>query len=585
MKLSPLKFSPGVAVAWFLAVALVAFAQEKPAAAETPAAPADPAVTPAPAAAPAEPPLRRLDAPDAGTEKSPAPAKAKLSGRPNRMHVGSRNGNERVSIGGDARLGPGESADAVVAVFGSATSEGDVADAVVSVFGDTRVTGPAGDVAVAVFGSTYVNSKVGNAVVAVFGDVELGPEAEVGGDVVAVGGMVKCDPKAIVHGQIHNVSFAGKIGRMDGLREWFTRCLLYGRPLAFGPHLGWAWGIALAFLALYVLLALIFGQGVNQCVATLETRPGNSILTAFLSILLAPVVMILLILTGVGIALVPFLGMALFFAALFGKAVMLAWLGRRITRAFGDSLLGGTAVAVLVGGIIVLLLYTVPVLGFLTYKLLGWLGTGVVIYTVLQSMKRERAARPVVPPPLVRPNSPPMSAPTAVENFSAPVDAMGAPAGGSAEPGPAPEPTLAAAFMARPPVLSAVTMPRAGFWIRIAALALDAVLIGLIAGGVFRHGGRPAQIVLGSLAIYAALMWKLKGTTIGGVICGLKVVRLDDRPLDWTTAIVRTLSCVLSGAVVGLGFIWVAFDDEKQSWHDKIAGTTVVRVPKGVSLL
>jgi hypothetical protein len=29
----------------------------------------------------------------------------------------------------------------------------------------------------------------------------------------------------------------------------------------------------------------------------------------------------------------------------------------------------------------------------------------------------------------------------------------------------------------------------------------------------------------------------------------------------------------------------VAFDDEKQSWHDKIAGTTIVQVPKGASLL
>jgi uncharacterized RDD family membrane protein YckC len=37
--------------------------------------------------------------------------------------------------------------------------------------------------------------------------------------------------------------------------------------------------------------------------------------------------------------------------------------------------------------------------------------------------------------------------------------------------------------------------------------------------------------------------------------------------------------------VVGLGFIWIAIDDDKQSWHDKIAGTAVVRVPKGVSLL
>ena len=80
-------------------------------------------------------------------------------------------------------------------------------------------------------------------------------------------------------------------------------------------------------------------------------------------------------------------------------------------------------------------------------------------------------------------------------------------------------------------------------------------------------------------------MWKLRGSTIGGIVCGLKVVRLDDRPLDWSTAVVRALGCFLSFVVMGLGFIWVAFDDQKQSWHDKIAGTTVVRVPKGVSLV
>ena len=88
-----------------------------------------------------------------------------------------------------------------------------------------------------------------------------------------------------------------------------------------------------------------------------------------------------------------------------------------------------------------------------------------------------------------------------------------------------------------------------------------------------------------ALAIYGAVMWKHKGTTIGGIVCGLKVVRVDQREVDWTTAIVRALACFLSLAVVGLGFIWVAIDDDKQSWHDKIAGTAVVMVPKGVSLI
>jgi uncharacterized RDD family membrane protein YckC len=31
---------------------------------------------------------------------------------------------------------------------------------------------------------------------------------------------------------------------------------------------------------------------------------------------------------------------------------------------------------------------------------------------------------------------------------------------------------------------------------------------------------------------------------------------------------------------LGLGLIWVAFDPKKQGWHDKLAGTIVVRVRK-----
>jgi uncharacterized RDD family membrane protein YckC len=87
------------------------------------------------------------------------------------------------------------------------------------------------------------------------------------------------------------------------------------------------------------------------------------------------------------------------------------------------------------------------------------------------------------------------------------------------------------------------------------------------------------------LAIYGAIMWKLRGTTVGGIVFDLHVVRMDGRPVDWETAIVRALGCFLSLAVAGLGFIWIAFDHDRQAWHDKIAGTVVVRAKRGVPLL
>jgi uncharacterized RDD family membrane protein YckC len=133
-------------------------------------------------------------------------------------------------------------------------------------------------------------------------------------------------------------------------------------------------------------------------------------------------------------------------------------------------------------------------------------------------------------------------------------------------------------------VVSAATLPRAGFWLRLLATLLDLALVGIVLGifPLLRHGGGGFPLWI---AVYSIVMWATKGTTIGGIICGLRVVRLDDRPVEWSVAVIRGLGAFLSLAVAGLGFIWVAFDDGRQSWHDKIAGTTIVQVPKGTSLI
>ncbi len=674
MNTSFLKHFPRAAAALFFALALGATAQDTPpateksspppasAAAPSPATPAaEPAAAatpaPAPSAGPAvvdaekNPPenkagLRRLDAP-AGEKTAPTTPGKRRSGRGR----GSNGGDFPI---GDHLVPKGSEMRDAVSIFGSTTVEGEVRGDAVSVFGDTtigpearvdgaavavlgrlNVEGEVRDEAVSVLGGGSINSKIGGEVVSVLGDMHLGPKADIGGDVVIVGGKLTRDPGAVVHGNEVNVPvLGGKIGGLDWLISWVKECLLKGRPLAFAPHVGWAWGVALSFFAFYLLLALIFGRGIEKCAVTLETRPGASVLASVLTVLLSPVVTILLAVTVVGVLLVPFVGAGLFFAGLFGKAVMLAWIGRRFTKFFGDGPLSHPVFAVFIGGVIVLLLYTVWG-SFLLYKLLSWLGLGVVVCTIAQSMKREKApvAAGVAPvPPMetttdvpanpmasnapvasVPPTEPvaPLAAtaPTMSAGFTGgePNPAVGAAASavppiGGYVPGPTPPsasvppvasvpppPRPFAAPMAR--VVSAATLPRVGFFPRLAAMALDGILVALVVGFTssmlprflqFNHG--PGGVLL-ALAIYAAVMWKQKGTTIGGIVCGLKVVRVDHREIDWATAIVRALSCFLSLVVAGLGFIWVAFDDEKQSWHDKIAGTTVVRVPKGVSLL
>jgi uncharacterized RDD family membrane protein YckC len=470
-----------------------------------------------------------------------------------------RRGDAIVSFSHDASLEAGKHAEAVVAILGSATSAGEVDEGVVSILGDTRVTGPVGEAAVAVGGDVYVNSKVHGNVVAVLGNVQLGPLADVGGDVVVVGGTVERDTAAVVQGVTNQVAI-GQFAHTESLRTWFRECVVLGRPLAFTSGIGWAWGVAAAFLLLYVLLALGFRGAVDRCAETFESRPGRSIVAALLTMVLTPVGFALVAVTLIGLVLLPFLGLAFTCANLFGRVVMLALIGRRFTRLFGNSGLAHTAVAVLVGGALVMLLYTVPVLGFVVYKLLGILGLGVVVYTLLlaagaRNRERRAAAQAGATPPF------------------APIAAAGVVEGGdaSATTGAAElEPTIA------------TTLPRAGFWIRMGALTIDAVLVGLLFAFLPRHA-HSLWLVL--FAAYGVVMWKLRSTTIGGIVCHLQVVRVDGRPIDWATALVRGLGCFLSLFAAGLGFIWIAIDEQNQSWHDKIAGTVVVRTPRGLPLV
>ena len=113
---------------------------------------------------------------------------------------------------------------------------------------------------------------------------------------------------------------------------------------------------------------------------------------------------------------------------------------------------------------------------------------------------------------------------------------------------------------------------------RVAAALLDLVLIGVI----FFFLGRWFPLIA---VLYFTAMWRWKGTTIGGILLRLKVVRTDGRPLNLAVALVRALSTCFSIVVLLLGFIWIAWDREKQAWHDKIAGTIVVRMPRDFSLL
>jgi uncharacterized RDD family membrane protein YckC len=140
-----------------------------------------------------------------------------------------------------------------------------------------------------------------------------------------------------------------------------------------------------------------------------------------------------------------------------------------------------------------------------------------------------------------------------------------------------------------------------GFWVRVIAFILDAIILGVITGALSPIFGQPIfetetitaggnQVTInytsgGALSgllglLYFVGFWSLRGQTPGQIPFRMRVVRASDgaKP-DWVVSLLRYVGLIISFAVILLGVIWVAFDGRKQGWHDKIAGTLVIRDP------
>ncbi len=477
--------------------------------------------------------------------------------------------NAVVTFGKSAELKAAQTAEAVVAIGGAATAHGKVRDAVVAIGGDVTIDG----------------AEVGDAVVAVLGNVKVAPGSIVHGEVVAVGGKVEVADGATVEGQIQEVDFgAFGLPTLDWLKQWLLQCVFKLRPLAIAPGLGWVWMLAGVYFLFYLLVAVALPRPVEVCLAEITRRPATTFFLGLLTKMLLPLIFVILMATGVGVVVIPFLAAALFFGALIGKVAFLEYLGQSLGRAFGKGTLIRPVVAFLIGSLILVLLYLVPILGLITLAITALWGLGAAVTAAFGSLRREIPERSGTPPPPMAGSAGTAtaagSAAFATGASSMAVNATGEPAiPSSADAGSPPVPP-AAPPAASPVASEALSFPRASFWERLGAAFLDVILASILASLV----GGPPQGFLVMLAYFAG-MWAWKGTTVGGVVLNLKVVRLDDRPVTFAVALVRGLAAAFSVIVLFLGFLWMIWDKEKQTWHDKIAGTVVIRLPRGMPLV
>lgn len=433
-------------------------------------------------------------------------------------------------------------------------SAGQMASSLVTVFDNAVIKGHVRNDAVIVGGKATVDGKIDGDLVVVLGSANLGPNAEVKGETVVIGGRMETDSKARLHGTPVEVPLPG----FDVVAGWMRNGFMLARPLP--PQLPWAWYIAAVLFGMNVLLNSLFPKQSQACVESLDQSPAGALIAGFVGITLFLPLIVLLAATVVGILVIPFVVMAFVAAGLFGKLVVYRFAGQQLGPQLKLPSASTPLIGLAVGTLLFYLLYMVPIIGFVVWGLSSVLGLGAVLLAAGQVMRSNTPA-PQAPP--VPPNTPPT---------------------GPNDPAATPPSSETAGLMTPVPYVGnsndPATWARAGFWPRSAAALLDLILVSFVSA-VLQFP--PSVLIL--LPIYYTILWTWKGTSVGSIVMGLKVVRTDGRPLGFAVAAVRALSSFFSLMVLGLGFLWVAFDRDRQSWHDKIAGTLVVKAPRGVSLL
>lgn len=181
---------------------------------------------------------------------------------------------------------------------------------------------------------------------------------------------------------------------------------------------------------------------------------------------------------------------------------------------------------------------------------------------------------------------------------SAPPPGYGAPPPGG--PYGSPQPAYPAAQYgnqpgwAAPQAGPAAGLAYAGFWIRLLALVIDGILLGIIFfigsrlfvkgidygnGNIVITEGQWWWAVWGIVSfLYYPVTWAWLGETIGHRVLGMEIRRVEDgRRPNAGQVVVRFLGFILSEIIIFIGFIIAAFDPRKQGLHDKLANTVVVR--------
>lgn len=151
---------------------------------------------------------------------------------------------------------------------------------------------------------------------------------------------------------------------------------------------------------------------------------------------------------------------------------------------------------------------------------------------------------------------------------------------------PAAATPAAAAKASRKRIPQAQHIQYAGFWVRLGATVIDLLLLStlMLPLLLLRQGGTGVGAVLAHAGLWLLPMglviacWRWVQATPGKKVVSARILDArTGRPPTLGQCIARGLAYLAALLPFGLGLVWVAFDPRKQGWHDKLAGTVVIR--------
>lgn len=231
--------------------------------------------------------------------------------------------------------------------------------------------------AMAVGGDITVEGEVEHDVVAVGGTVFLGPYARIGGDVTSIGGTIVQQDGASVHGKLAVI----RTPNLSRLAALLSRCHLPEIPPLFFQFS--SLGSFLGFFLLGLLVVALMPGMVGQVASRLEYHPWQSVFWGVLGLVLIVPIGVVLLISIVGIVLIPLEVIGVACALLLGSIAAAQLAGKKILRALtqsDQSIMWETVFGLL----IFFAISWVPFLGWFVIALLTFLGFGGVLSHLLR---------------------------------------------------------------------------------------------------------------------------------------------------------------------------------------------------------